>query len=86
MTDTFSGMNTGLESPARRFFTVAPDDATDLPYVSRALNVAQSGIVRITGADGDVADIFVGAGLAFPVRVRRVWQTGTTATGITALF
>ena len=86
MADTFKRFTSGLESPATRLNAVIPDDATDLAFASRALNVGASGYVRVTTTDGDIATVFVSAGAAFPVRARRVWSTGTTATSIVAMF
>ena len=86
MTDTFSGHATGLESPASRISAVVPSDSNDLPFVSRALNVATAGAIRVTTRDGDTGTVFVAAGIAFPLRAARIWATGTTATGIVAMF
>jgi hypothetical protein len=47
---------------------VTPDDATDLPVSSRALNVTQSGLVQLTTTGGSVASVYIAAGTAFPVR------------------
>ena len=85
MTDRFADFTTGLESPAGHVAAVTPDDATDLPRASRALNVAGAGSLRVTTVAGTTATLQVAAGIAFPVRVTRVWATGTTATGIVAL-
>jgi hypothetical protein len=85
MTDRFEQHTPGLESPASHLMAVIPDDANDLPVTARALNVAQSGLVQITTSGGSVASVYIAAGTAFPVRAARVWATGTTATGITAL-
>lgn len=84
-TDEFRNLTAGLTAPLTRIEAVAPSDTTDLNVVTRALNVAQSGIVRVTTQSGDTGDIFIVAGVAFPVRVVRVWSTETTATGIVGL-
>ncbi len=84
--DKFSDHSVGLDSPVTRMFPVIPDDATDLPHTGRALNVAQSGKVQITTCEGDTATVYVAAGLAFPVRAVRIWQTGTTATDIVVMY
>lgn len=86
MSDRFSNFALGLDSPAVNLMEITPDDAQDLTECSRALNVAVSGMVRVTTVLGDTATINIAAGIPFPVRVRRVWQTGTTATGICALY
>jgi hypothetical protein len=85
MSDRFENHTPGLESPAAFLLPVIPDDATDLPVTSRALNVTQSGRVQLTTSGGSVASVYIAAGTAFPVRATRVWASGTTATGITAL-
>ena len=83
--DKFADHSSGLESPATHVFDVTPDDTTDLISVSRALNVATSGSVRLTSSDGSIATVHVAAGVAFPIRASRIWATGTTATGIVVL-
>lgn len=86
MNDIFEGFTSGLESPATRLEAVMPNDSEDLASVSRALNVATSGSVRVTTLGDSTETLHIIAGIAFPVRVRRVWATGTTATGIVALY
>lgn len=86
MIDHFAKHSPGLESPANYLKEVIPSDTTDLAYVSRALNVAVSGTVRLTTIGGDTATVTVAAGSTFPVRASRIWATGTTATGIVAMF
>ncbi|MEL7299506.1 MAG: hypothetical protein AAFM92_03890 [Pseudomonadota bacterium] len=86
MIDPFKGTQSGLTVPATDLVTITPDDASDLPYVLRAISVNTSGSVRVTALDGSEATIFVAAGAPFPARVTRVWDTGTTATGIVGLI
>lgn len=84
--DYFNDYQPGLESPATGLASVTPDDATDLPITSRALNVASSGEIRLTTIRGDTETVYVAAGIAFPVRARRVWATGTTASGVVVMY
>lgn len=86
MADTFSSHAESLTSPPSHLVAVTPDDGQDLPAVSRALNVAASGAVQITTAGGDTVSVTVAAGVVFPVRARRIWAAGTTATGIVAMY
>jgi hypothetical protein len=86
MIDTFEGFAPGLESPATRLKSVVPNDSVDLDHASRALNAAGAGLVRVTTLGGDTETLFLAAGIAFPLRVSRIWQTGTTATGIVVLY
>ncbi len=85
MSDTFEDFASGLESPATHIAAVTPDDGADLAVCSRALNVSGAGSVRLTTVTGATDTVYIAAGLAFPVRARRIWATGTTATGIVAL-
>lgn len=86
MSDPFDGATTGLESPALHLAPVVPNDAADLATACRALAVTQSGQVQITTITGQTGTIFVAAGVPFPIRVRRVWASGTTASEIVALW
>ena len=86
MTDFFATHQSGLQSPASYLTNISPNDTTDLANVSRALNVASSGSVRVTTVEGSEATVYIVAGNAFPVRVSRVWATGTTATGIVVMY
>lgn len=71
--------------PAIRVFEIAPSDTADLEETISALNVATPGVVRITTEGGSIADVMIHPGNSFPVRVKRVWETGTTATGLRGL-
>lgn len=86
MSDSFVHYRSGLESPAADLAPVSPDDTSDLANASRAINVATSGTVQITTVNNTQGAVFVAAGIAFPIRARRIWATGTTATGIVALW
>lgn len=85
MSDRFESFAEGLESPATLLTEITPSDSTDLGQVTRGLNVAVSGFVRLTTKDGDTGTIFVAQGGVFPIRAARIWATGTTATGIVGL-
>ncbi|SLN13291.1 hypothetical protein PSA7680_00259 [Pseudoruegeria aquimaris] len=84
--DLFDDQTAGLESPPTRIFEITPDDGTDLPFVTRALNAATSGEVRITTLGGDTATLYVAAGAVIPIRASRVWATGTVASGLRGLL
>lgn len=80
--DTYKNVYPGLESPITRAAEVAPDDATDLPYVTRALHVGAGGDLRVTLSGGTTVT-FAGLSAGWhPIRVARVHATGTTAAGI----
>lgn len=85
MQNAFSGQARSLSDPAISLFEITPDDGVDLPHVTLGLNVATPGTVRVTTADGSTGDVTIHPGHLFPLRVARVWQTGTSATGIRGL-
>lgn len=85
MPDAFANRTRTPADPAIRVFSIIPDDAADLPHATVALNVATPGRVRVTTIDGSTGDVEIHPGHAFPIRARRVWLTGTTATGIRGL-
>lgn len=84
--DFFERNAASLTSPAINAFSVTPNDSTDIVEVTRGLYVGVSGDVKVTTAAGDTVT-FVGlaAGVMHPIRVTRVWSTGTTATDIIGL-
>jgi hypothetical protein len=84
--DKFANIAQSPTLPASGLGTISPNDGADLEQVTLALNVATPGIVRVTTNDGSVGEVFIEAGTAFPLRVRRVWAAGTTATGIRGLY
>jgi hypothetical protein len=85
VTDIFETYQAGLDSPPAHLETIVPSDSADLPRATRAINVASAGVVRVTTVNGSEAQVYVAAGIAFPVRARRIWATGTDATGIVGL-
>ena len=85
MSDAFADRVRSPSDPATTIFEISPSDTTDLVAVTTAVNVAKSGTLRITTPEGTASDVFVSAGHVFPIRARRVWTTGTSATGIRGL-
>lgn len=73
------------QDPADHAAVVTPSDSTDLAVFPSALMVASEGDLRVTTRGGQTITMTVPAGI-IPLRVQRVFATGTTATGITALW
>lgn len=72
-----------LVGPITSAFTVVPNDEADLPEVARALYLGAPGAVRVRFADGTehtYGNLLAGR---HPLRVVRVFATGTTAPDIT---
>lgn len=78
-------------SIGRTFRAVTPSDSVDLPKINNnwpaALRFGSSGNVVVENIDGQsVTLVGVTAGEQFPCSVKRVRSTGTTATGIVAIY
>ena len=63
--DTFENTAPSLSSPAIGIEDIIPSDTADLAVMTRALNVGQSGTIRVATQDGTIADLFVAAGIPF---------------------
>lgn len=86
MADKFEANIAVLDSPAENAAAVTPNDSVDLPNFSRALYVGTAGNIALVTAGGDSVTLTnVPVGFA-PLRVARVLSTGTTASGIVALW
>lgn len=73
--------------PAYNALEVTPNDAVDLANTTRALYVGVAGDVKVDMyGSGTVTFVGVSAGSLLPVRVDRVYSTGTTAASIVALW
>ena len=85
--DQFAQHSLGLESPVSNAVVVTPDNDNDLSFVTRGIMVSVSGDVAVTTKAGnDVTLPALAAGIIHPFRVSRIKSTGTTATGILAVW
>lgn len=87
MTDTFKTFARSLTSPPENAHAIFPDDAADLPHVTRALYVGGGGDVAVRMMGGGEA-VFrnLQAGSLIPIRVERVLAAGTTAGDLVGLW
>lgn len=73
--------------PAQALVAVTPSDTADLIYGQcRAIHVNVAGNIAILDGRGNSVTLTVVAGLPLPYAARRVLSTGTTATGIFAVY
>jgi hypothetical protein len=75
-----------LHGPAENAFPITPHATEELAFVTRAINVAETGSVQLETKGGQVVTVYVAAGVAFPIRAKRVLVSETTATGIVGLY
>ena len=78
--DLHSNMTEGLNAPFDNAAEVTPSDSVDLDYVTRGLWCAVAGTVKVTLLSGATVTIDHGVHVLLPLRVTRVWSTGTVAT------
>lgn len=86
--DDFSNFAPTLTSPAEHAQAITPSDTADT-FVSRGVMAATAGVIRVTlagMADGTSVNLTVAATLIYPLRIKRIWATGTTATGVVTLW
>ncbi|ADO41577.1 spike base protein, RCAP_Rcc01079 family [Ketogulonicigenium vulgare] len=85
--DYFQSMSGGLESPAAQAVAITTSNTADLSVFPRALYATTAGTVRVTMMEGGaIVTLPILVGVPLPVRVRRVWTTGTTASGIVGVW
>jgi len=85
MNDPFALRAAPMSGPARDILPVTPDDAADLPGVAIGLFVETGGAISIETVAGGMRTMNVPDFSLLPLGVRRVFASGTTATGIHAL-
>ncbi len=91
-TNSFSQNDEAVIAPYTRGVAVTPSDTTDLVEVSRALNVHRTGghshttVKCILSGDTVAVSLVLTIGDVVPIRVSRVYATGTDATTVVALY
>ncbi len=70
---------------AVEIFLITPDDANDLPFITRAISFSAAGAISVVTHDGTSIVIPSGslaAGVLHPIGLKRILATGTTAADI----
>lgn len=80
MADKLAGKGYGSNDSGVPFL-ITTNDGSDLTDVTRMLVVGVAGNIKLTDVD-DVTQTYAFPAGQFPIRVKRVWATGTTASGI----
>ena len=85
---TYPNWRPGLEIPATRGFAITPSDAALLPNETRGLYVGTAGDVAVVLVDDTATVTFVGlvAGSVYPLRIKQVNSTNTTASNLVGLY
>jgi hypothetical protein len=87
MSDPYGTFSSVLDSPASSGFAVTPDDDSDLTISTRGLYVGGSGVLKVDLVGGSTLTFAdVTAGDFLPLRVKKIYSTGTTATDLIGLY
>lgn len=86
MADPAFYRNATIESLCWTAADVTPNDGADLPKLFARITATGAGTIRVTCSGGGTVTLGIEAGGVLPVFVDRVLSTGTTATGIVALY
>lgn len=84
--DPFKSYARSPVDPLTDGYSVTPSDNDDLLTIPRAITCLSQGTVRLTLMDGGTVDLLLAAGQIYPIRATRIHATGTSATGIVALW
>jgi hypothetical protein len=79
-------MSSNYSSPASSAGAVTASDSADNAEGSSALLVGTAGNAKLTFANGKTVETFPLQAGYNPLRVKRVWSTGLTASNIWALY
>lgn len=85
-TDNFEDQSISLDAPIVKWADVTPSNSTDLAEVPRAIACTSSGTVAVVDKNGTEVSLQLNAGDILPIRPHRIKSTGTSATGIVALY
>ena len=75
-----------MATPVHGAAAVTPNDSTDLNEITTSIYVGTAGTLKVTMVDGSVVTYGAIAAGRHPLRVKRVWATGTIASNIVAEF
>ena len=87
MNDPFKNKSVNITDPSPNAFAITPHDTNELPSVTRAIYVGETGDIKCILANNTVAVTFVNAtaGTILPIRVKQVLNTGTSALNLLGL-
>lgn len=77
-----------VDGPATHAVAITPNNSTDLATAPRGIYIGVAGDLKVDMLGGETAVTFVGLaqGVIYPLRVTRVYATGTTAASLIGLY
>ncbi|WP_424968318.1 MULTISPECIES: spike base protein, RCAP_Rcc01079 family [unclassified Dinoroseobacter] len=86
MIDDYKGHQSSLTGPATAGEAITPSNSNNLPFATRAIYVGEAGDISVELISGNIVKLTnVAAGVIYPLRVKRVRSSGTTAGGLVGL-
>lgn len=80
-------MGLNLILPGESLASITPNDSADLARPTRAVYVGTSGDLKVTDISGNTVTLYdLAAGMFHPIRVVRIFSTGTTASDIAVIY
>lgn len=76
--DVHAGQIELLASPYDNAAAITPSDTADLAYATRAVWCGDAGNITVTMLGGGTITLHHGANQLLPIRITKVWETGTT--------
>jgi hypothetical protein len=76
----------GLIDPANGAFLITPSDSANLAQNTTGIYAGGAGEVKVDMINGDTVTFTVPAGVVLPIQIRKVYATGTTASGVVGLY
>lgn len=82
-------------SPATKIELVTPSDTEEFSVPTRGISMAIAGDIKVTpatvnptlsGSTVTIPEDALAAGVIHPLRLNKIWSTGTAASGIVAYF
>lgn len=87
MSDPYDNLTDGLSTPLVNAAAVVPDDGADLATITRCIWIGAAGDLRVMMARGAAPVTFPNMTAGWhPLRVSRIYATGTTAAEIVATW
>lgn len=87
MTDPFENYHRTIIDPVDRAFAITPSDSAELSIATRGLYIGGAGdVVAVLSSGDEVTFTGMLAGAIYPLRVKQVKSTNTTATSIIGLY
>ena len=77
---------TNLSEPATHAAEITPDNDEDLAFPTRAIYVGTSGDLKVTMTEGETVTLANCPAGIIPLRVKRIFATGTAASDIVGLW